>query len=597
MADPQLVLDSTDAPSAHSFPATVISHEPTPYWQASSRDRDAVAGPAAVWALLAATGPREVCRALAEAGARLGDGAVASLTGSTGGVWRLSAGRLGEPFARLLDPDGDIIEALLRASDDGLGSFRVEHLSGEVRRVLEALGVGGGAAARLSPNLGASSIFIVLDTASDLDGALADAVSHLAELASIAAGRALAVETQADFERAAVEETVRALLGLLGIEPEGSLRVGHVADSTDAATRKTTGVPLSGWVDELGARTLEVINAIGRHVAMIPNLPAYLETVTAEIARLTPDASCTIELSTSESNALVRDGSDPPSGWTVGHPHQRGNGHPSSNHSSVRRPGAHPASGSARQPRTVVGPGTAVAEIAAPVAWDDRLLGVVVLRRNQSDSPPFTAAEERALAQVIQRLAPALAVALQHEELKRAAGTDALTRLSNHRVFYGALKEALARAEGNGPPVSVVLFDIEGLKLINDTQGHLAGDALLRQFARLLKGSVRSADLVARYGGDESALVMPHADAEQARAAGLRVRRALRRRSVASPLLQRVAVTFGVAMSPADGTKAAELVETADHQLYAARGQRADNHRGEPLSPRGPSRPSRSPRP
>src|SRR4030095_2592702 len=87
-------------------------------------------------------------------------------------------------------------------------------------------------------------------------------------------------------------------------------------------------------------------------------------------------------------------------------------------------------------------------------------------------------------------------VAQPYDRAKRAAATDRLTGLANHRAFYEALGEAAASGEG----FSLVLFDVEGLKLVNDTAGHLAGDALLREIAAALREGVRA--------GDEFGLIM-----------------------------------------------------------------------------------------
>lgn len=101
---------------------------------------------------------------------------------------------------------------------------------------------------------------------------------------------------------------------------------------------------------------------------------------------------------------------------------------------------------------------------------------------------------------------------LANEELERLVVRDTLTPLFNRRHFIACLAERLGRLERYGTQSALVFVDVNGMKLINDTYGHSAGDFALLHVARLLAGSVRSTDIAARVGGDEFALLLDGVD-------------------------------------------------------------------------------------
>jgi diguanylate cyclase (GGDEF)-like protein len=207
-------------------------------------------------------------------------------------------------------------------------------------------------------------------------------------------------------------------------------------------------------------------------------------------------------------------------------------------------------------------------ELAVPLVIDGRVIGV--LAGGSPKPAAFTVADERVLSAVADQVAVAIHVAQLHDTAKKGASTDGLTGLANHRAFYDALDLAISREK----PFTVGLFDVEGLKLVNDTIGHLAGDALLRDIAATLRDAVRETDTVARYGGDEFGLIMIDADEREAVRVAALVRQEMLKRPVPSHG-PRPTVRFGVAAYPRDGQRATDLVAVADARLYQMRGPTA----------------------
>ena len=213
-------------------------------------------------------------------------------------------------------------------------------------------------------------------------------------------------------------------------------------------------------------------------------------------------------------------------------------------------------------------------ELVVPLIADGRTIGV--LSAESSNVAAFSASDAAVLGAVAGQMASAIHVAQLHDRAKRAAATDGLTGLLNHRAFYEALE--VATAEGN--LLSVVVLDVEGLKLVNDSRGHLAGDALLRRVAGTIRDAVRDEDLVARYGGDEFAIVMHGVGALDANRGAARIRRDLLD-ATGEMGLPRATVRYGVAVLPDDGQRPYELVAVADDRLYAMRAAElvhADRH-------------------
>jgi diguanylate cyclase (GGDEF)-like protein len=151
------------------------------------------------------------------------------------------------------------------------------------------------------------------------------------------------------------------------------------------------------------------------------------------------------------------------------------------------------------------------------------------------------------------------------QELRFLADHDPLTRLLNRRVFMERLDSEAARADRSGRPFGLVLCDLDRFKLLNDSQGHLAGDQALRTLGRILLESVRRSDEAFRIGGDEFALVLPDADPDSIEAVVERVTLAM------DGALDSVRASFGAASYPSDAGHPEALVQAADAALYEAK--------------------------
>jgi len=212
--------------------------------------------------------------------------------------------------------------------------------------------------------------------------------------------------------------------------------------------------------------------------------------------------------------------------------------------------------------------------LAVPLIAQDRALGCMNLYLN---APHVLDSDE---IQLLSTFASQAAISIENarlfEETRQLAITDELTGLANHRHFYQQLAREVRRAQRYKRPLTLMMLDLDHFKGYNDRYGHLAGDHALRETAEVLRRNARDVDILARYGGEEYAIILPETDLNQAAFQAERIRAAVAthafRGKESSPQGD-LTVSIGVATLTPGMRKIEQLVHDADQALYRAKGQ------------------------
>jgi len=223
-------------------------------------------------------------------------------------------------------------------------------------------------------------------------------------------------------------------------------------------------------------------------------------------------------------------------------------------------------------------------DLVAPLVFDKETIGLVAMSRPRRTSGDAKAA----LRLIAQTGAQALHNAAAYTQMKNTAEMDGLTRVYNKRHMEQQLFELIYRTAcaaydqrdsssvGAGEALSVFLFDIDNFKHYNDANGHLAGDKLLQELARLVQESIREDDIFGRFGGEEFLLILPRTNLAQGLAAAGKIRGVIASHKfpfAEGQPLGCISVSGGVAEYPYDGMDAVSLLKASDQALYEAKRQ------------------------
>lgn len=159
------------------------------------------------------------------------------------------------------------------------------------------------------------------------------------------------------------------------------------------------------------------------------------------------------------------------------------------------------------------------------------------------------------------------------QETKLLSITDGLTGLHNTRYFYRCLDLEIARTNRYGKPFSLMLFDIDNFKQLNDNYGHQAGDEVLQELAKIFKSISRETDTIVRYGGEEFIIILPNTSEEETISLANRIRHAVEENTFIVDIKERVKITLsgGIASYPRNAGDAKALLNASDTALYAAK--------------------------
>ncbi len=210
--------------------------------------------------------------------------------------------------------------------------------------------------------------------------------------------------------------------------------------------------------------------------------------------------------------------------------------------------------------------GTAFDRAIYAAAWLNLGAQLAASQSEQLLDAPFALAQSLTVMSYIVALGGGLLDnARLFQQVHHLAVSDPLTGLANYRQLLEVLDRETERSNRNGRPFAILLIDVDGLKTINDTHGHLVGSRAICRLGNILKGHSRAIDTAARYGGDEFVLVLAESQEKEARSVALRIQEIMRN----DPEEPAMSASIGTAVYHGDNGKIEKLLSEADRDLYS----------------------------
>jgi diguanylate cyclase (GGDEF)-like protein/putative nucleotidyltransferase with HDIG domain len=312
------------------------------------------------------------------------------------------------------------------------------------------------------------------------------------------------------------------------------------------------------------ARHLALLNEIGRKAAAVLNPQELMSGICPQIRKAFSYDLVRIETRDGVPNELVVAAEDGHQTKVLGRHFKLGEGF-----AGIAAESGQPVLANCveRDERYIALEPDVASALSLPLKYGTETLGVLSIASFKEQS--FASQDVLTLRTLADQLAVAINNARAFQKATEQAITDGLTQLKTHRYFMEALESEWRRAPRAGHHFSLIMMDLDNFKPVNDRRGHLEGDRILVAVARLIEARSRQSNVVARYGGDEFAILMPEGTVEQAEVLAERLRSAM----AADPFLVSHAVTasFGISSFPVHGAAPEEILHVADAGMYLAK--------------------------